>query len=186
MSFEPRGKVKALLDAMRAAPDRIVWPAEEVAQVMEVARGNLPAYLHAVVQRGLLHRKIEGGKSFFSLEPFPVPDLSIPTLRQPGDWTPPVMTPPRGSTGHVARMPLPEPLHTIIAAAAPAPQPVTIEPEPEVHEEPESAAAPEFEAALWHDGDLLLYGVEEMADGGFRVPAKGVEALRWMLGGRAP
>lgn len=195
--FEPRGKVATLIDAMRAAPDRAVWSAAEVAQCMDVSQGNLPAYLRAVLDHGHVFRKLEGGKSYFSLQPFgdePQAEcaqpqaLQIPTLRQPGEWKPPVMTPPRGATGYVARSPLPEPLHTIIAAPTPPPLPATTEPEPEpeVQDEPESAAAPEFEAALWHDGDLVLYGLEEMVDGGYRVPARSVDCLRWMLGGRAP
>lgn len=193
MSFEPRGKVATLVNAMRAAPEKIVWSAAEVAQTMDVAQGNLPAYLRASIDHRLIHRKVEHGKSSFSLRPFepvtPAP-LLIPTIKKPGDWVPPVMTPPRGATGYVSRAPLPEPLHHVIAAPSPPPPAPAAQvevPEPEVEqEEPEAAEVPEFEAALWHDGDLVLYGVEEMEDGGYRVPAKNVDSLRWMLGGRAP
>lgn len=193
MSFEPSGKPATLIAAMRAATHKTVWSAAEAAEVMGIARGNLQAYLRASMENGLLYRKLEDGRSFYSLLPFEPSTpakLLIPTIKKPGDWVPPVMTPPRGHTGHVARAPLPEPLHQVIAAPTPAPLPaaapiVTAEPEVE-QEQPEAAAVPEFEAALWHDGDLVLYGGEELVDGGYRVPAKNVDSLRWMLGGRAP
>jgi hypothetical protein len=202
MSFEPRGKVATLINAMRAAPEKVVWKAGEVATTMGVAQGNLIAYLRACIEHRMIYRKVEDGRSYFSLTPFPdaaprdPQPLRIPTIAKPGDWVPPVMTPPRGMTGHVPRAPLPEPLHQVLCVAPPAPvaqpepEPVTLEPdvrdEPECAEIPAAAEAPEFEAALWHDGDLVMYGLEELEDGGYRVPAKNVDSLRWMLGGRAP
>ena len=220
--YVPKGKVALLLGAMRAAAEPI-WTAAQVAERMEIAQGNIPAYLQAVVTRGIMHRKLAGGKSYFSLQPFPE-DFTPPA--QPASaaldipkfggskWAPPKMTPPRGATGHVPREPLPEPLHTILAPV-PSPAPATLPPpaprptpaptaapldvtwgkarrstqifcapstEPE-HEEEEADAEPiEFTARRWTDGDIDLFGLEELEDGGMRLPAASVGKLLDLLG----
>lgn len=50
----------------------------------------------------------------------------------------------------------------------------------------EQQADPEFNASLWADGDLDLFGVIELAGGGVRVPAAGVRALCRLLHGQGP
>jgi hypothetical protein len=177
MSYEPRGKVAVLLAAMRAAPEKIVWTADELAQTMEVAKGNLPPYLQAVCTRGMLYRRIEGGRSYFSLHEFPA-DWRAP-------FVPAKMTPPRGVTGEVARAPLPAPL----AASIPAPI-LTLPKPPELPELPAPIEVPpldeieeeaEFDASLWLNGDLDLFGLVELDNGAYRVPAEKVARLRKLL-----
>ena len=203
MAFEPRGKVAVLVEAMRAAPEKLIWSASEVATVMEVPRGNLPAYLRASIDHRMVFQKVEDGRSFYSLQPFePVTPakLLIPTMKKPGDWVPPVMTPPRGTTGYVPRQPLPEPLHqgvapqpavaaSVVADVEKKPEPADPSkvrrraapaPEPEV----EAEQVPEaFHVCRWLDGDIDLYGLLETEDGAMRIPAGKVPQLLKLLGG---
>lgn len=49
---------------------------------------------------------------------------------------------------------------------------------------PEEVVEPvPFNAARWADGDVFLYGLEEMADGSHRLPADKVGMLLQLLGG---
>jgi hypothetical protein len=52
----------------------------------------------------------------------------------------------------------------------------------EAFAEPAVEAVP-FNAALWTDGDLVLYGLEECEGGAFKVAAANVPALKRLLGG---
>lgn len=49
----------------------------------------------------------------------------------------------------------------------------------------ESAEPIEFNAALWADGDLILFGLEECEGGGWKVAAEKVPMLKALLGGVA-
>lgn len=204
MAFEPRGKAGLLYAAMKADPGKVVWSALEAANVMGIPRAILPTYLRPTIDHGLIFVQVDDRRSFYSLKPFEpgTPEkLMIPTIKKPGDWVPPVMTPPRGATGYVPRQSLPEPLHQVIA---PPPLPAvaassvtdvekTPEPadppkvrrraaptqEPEVEEEvPE-----EFNVCRWLDGDIDLYGLLETEDGAMRIPADKVPQLLKLLGG---
>jgi hypothetical protein len=188
MSFEPRGKVAVLLAAMRAQPEQIVWPADQVAATMEVVQKNLPAYLQAVITRQMLHRQIENGKSFFSLQPFgevaaaPTP---APIATRPA-FVPPQMTPPRGAVGNVPRAPLPAPISTRAAEplpppSAPAPIRTRPEPQPEQPAPEDETEVVEFNAALRLDGDLVLYGLTELEDGGHMIAGENLAKLRKLL-----
>ena len=71
MSYEPRGKMKALIDAMRAAAaERPVWNSTDVARVLETATASVPAFVDPSIRHGVLFRKLENGRSQYSLTPF--------------------------------------------------------------------------------------------------------------------
>jgi hypothetical protein len=73
----------------------------------------------------------------------------------------------------------------IAKVCTPAP---TQAPEPEVEQELEGEAESEaldFNAALWADGDLMLYGLVELEGGGHRLDAEHVPALKRLLAGVA-
>jgi hypothetical protein len=106
MAYEPRGKVLEQIERMRAEPDR-TWQASELAVAMNIAQGNVTAYLQAAITHGLVHRKLESGKSLFRITPFPA-----------DTWKPPSMTPPRGES----RLPATR-TEDLPRAAAPRPVP---------------------------------------------------------------
>jgi hypothetical protein len=249
MSYEPRGKVSLLIDAMRAPDAAAVWSSAECAALMDVVQGGLPAYLKAAIDHCIIHKKVDNGRSFFSLKPFG--DVAPGKLHIPqfgaSNWSPPKMQPPRGATGQAPSLGLKElPLHEVLqpvvpkgkseikSAAmqatiqadmepradrgnrllldklkttlphwdgAPSRTPAPAEPEPvvaqvpiaeasakeEVTDDPveatEDDSEPEpFNAALWADGDLVLYGLPELEDGGRMVAAEHVAALKRLLG----
>lgn len=180
MSYEPRGRVADLLTAMRAAPEKVVWPGADAAQTMGIAQANLTGYLDAVIKHKFLFRKIENGRSYFSLQPFPIETVSAPAPG-PAAWQPPKMTPPRGQQASPPREPRPEPTRAPAPAPKPAPSPLP-EPLPEPETPVEAAEeAPLFEACLWLDGDLVLYGMTELEDGGWLVKSEDVMRLRKRL-----
>lgn len=194
MSYEPRGKVGELVAAMRAPGAIPVWSSAECAAVMGIMTTNLPAYIDAAVKNGAVHRRMENGRCYFSLQPFaaeearPATVLEIPTMSVPG-WKPPKMTAPRGEAAPrvILRDPLPKP----IPAPVPAPAPIVVAAPPsppaqplETEEpEPEDEEAVAFNAALWADGDLCLFGLVELEGGGHKVNAENVPALRKLLMG---
>lgn len=93
MSYEPRGKVRPLLDAMRAS-DRPVWTSLELAQVLECTPAAVPAYVDRAIQHGLLYRRLESGRTQYSLKPFPpAATAATDALRESTatGWRPPQM-----------------------------------------------------------------------------------------------
>ncbi len=48
--------------------------------------------------------------------------------------------------------------------------------------EVDPATVPQFNAARWVDGDVILYGLQEMEGGGVRLPADKVPTLLQLLG----
>lgn len=134
MSYDPSGKVKPFVDAVRVQPSRI-WTPEEIAKLMDVEQGRVGAWLSYPMQAGVVFRGKQRGQVVYSGQPFP-PEAAYPTpaernkvSAQLGDirvpkfgeaWTPKPMVAPRpgSETPRVASTPKPAPL-----AAAPAPLP---------------------------------------------------------------
>jgi hypothetical protein len=101
-----------------------------------------------------------------------------------GPWTPPRMVAPRPGSdiAHVAEKPqeLPSP------PAAPAPAPVKASIPEGAGAETEEAAkeqeeAVEFNAALWLDGDLVIYGAIETEDGGVLIKKDQLDKLKRLI-----
>lgn len=95
MAYEPRGKIKVLLDAMGAQPARI-WTADEVAKVMGVQpyASTLVSYTHAAINAGMLFRRVMSGATQYRRIPFEsAPETSL-SARQGTNtgWKPPQMT----------------------------------------------------------------------------------------------
>lgn len=71
MNYEPRGKVKNLIDAMRAAAaERPVWTSVDVAAVLQTSTASVPAFVDPSIRHGVLFRKLQNGRSQYSLQPF--------------------------------------------------------------------------------------------------------------------
>jgi hypothetical protein len=191
MAYEPRGKVATLIGAMRAAPDKPVWSAIEVAACMEIAVANVTAHLQSALSHQTLYRKLDNGKSSYSLQRF---DAPAPAVSTAVPWTPPKMIPPRGTPTPTAAPERPQP-----AAATPVPADVS-NPDPgetieqrlkeigqslaELGETAAEESAEPVTWAMWEDGDLDLHGLVELEGGGHRLPAEAVQRLRkfiaWM------
>lgn len=193
MSYEPKGKVALIIAAMRAPGAAAVWTSAECAAAMDVVTGSLPAYLEAAIKNGVIHKRIDNGRSYFSLQAFEAQDarpaptqanLMVPRFGE--NFVPPKMIAPRGDN-QPPRVRLPMPLHQVIAEPpAPAAKPETPESEVDQELEGEGESEPmDFNAALWADGDLMLYGLEELEDGGYKLGAEHVPALKRLLAGVA-
>lgn len=207
MHYEPRGKVKTLIDAMSADRQRI-WSAEEAAKAMGVPafRSTVLAYTDSACRNGIMFRRMSvGGDLQLRLTPF---DVSEPA----SVWKAPQMVPPRGTPAPTVQPPAGkaeaklEKIRADIAAdmeprgdranrvlvdrlqeamprwAPPEPAPVV----PDASS-PDAAGAEESDAVtwnVWEDGDMDLFGLVELENGGFRMPAEAVARLRkfvaWM------
>jgi hypothetical protein len=193
MSYEPLGKVKTLIDAMGSDPRR-VWSSEEVAKVLGVAafRSTLLAHTDSACRNGAMYRRMPAsGELQFRLIPF---EASAVETTSTG-WKPPQMACTRPAAGSVAPVPgarfVPTLAETVEVAAsvavAPSPQPTA---PPQAAPAAADASIPvaagaeevdEFNAKNWLDGDLDLYGLIELEDGGHRIQAKDVARLRRMI-----
>lgn len=173
MNYEPRGKVAALINAMRARPQKEFWTSQEVSLEMDVHQASLTAHLGAAIRNGALHRRMDGnGRCQYSAKPFqPSEPLEIP------QFIPPRMVAPR--EGSDIPLPSVHPTPAPTEAPAPAPAPAAAEQEPE----PEPAPAPpqeeeEEEEQIQPDaflsvqtGDWTLVGCEVDEEGRVTVPA---------------
>lgn len=205
MPYEPTPKVKAVIDAMRAEPQKI-WTSAEVAPILEVLRAQVPSYLETAVRNRVLFRKINrSGKLEFSAQPFPVDppatsELTVPTL---STWKPPRMEAPRAGSDErlptrapgsppapsaaapSAGAPVPPPAEPASAPAPePSPAPSVAEPEPVA-----GAAGDEVEQAEEEDqvtpnafvdigsGDVILIGCDVDEDGRVTVPSQLVRRI---------
>lgn len=188
MSYEPRGKVKTLLDAMGADPRR-VWSSDEVAKVLGVAsfRSTLMTHTDSACRHGLLHRRLSTAGLEFRLIPF---EAAAGQSTATG-WKPPQMACTRPGAGSVAPVLgarfVPTLAETVkVAASASAPQiaPVapalTIELDAPLDEQQQDEPEP-LTWSIWDDGDLDLFGLVELENGGHRIQAKDVARLRLML-----
>jgi hypothetical protein len=157
--------VKALVEQMRKQPERI-WSSPEVAGVMDVVQAALTAHLDPAIRHQVIHRKLENGRCQYALKPFPVAEAPAPTPTAAPTWTAPLMVAPRDGSDqiHVNPPPPPKP-----APPAEAPQP-----------EEEVAASP-FSFLIHDDGDVDMYGVIELEDGGVRMTPAMVAKLKRMI-----
>lgn len=188
MAYEPRGKVGTLVDAMRADIGRI-WTSAEAAKVMDVSQGALSAHLDPAIRHGTLHRKLENGRCQYSLRPFLPPPPPAPAPQEPRipefrkDFKADQLPPQHGDETLApvvkpdTRMSWP-PASTPAPSASPAP-----DPEPKALEETEEVA---FNAALWADGDLVIYGAQENDDGSVTLSTEKVRKLCRLLHGQGP
>lgn len=196
MSYEPKGKVKMLCDAMASHPE-IALPAPECARIMGVPQSALPAYMDAPIRHHALYPLQFSGSRFYGLTSGAKPravDLGQPPpplATTANGWNPPQMTPPRGTSAPVASgrleqsIPMPP---APIATRPPQPAPVladasiTEAASAEVDEQDEAAEPVTWN--LWEDGDLDLFGLVELEGGGYRMPKEALSRLRkfiaWM------
>jgi hypothetical protein len=188
--YEPKGKVLPLIERVRAEPQR-VFTGPEAAEIMGVALGNVKNYLSTVLSKGLVFSHSNNGRSFYRGTPFdgeaPVPDHPrAPKFDE--KWTPPKMIPPRAGSD-VPRIvvkpqePPPAPPAPAAPAAPPAPRPP--EPAPALADAsiPQGAAAEidelpaeaelvegvEFDACMWLDGSMTIWGAQENTDGSITI-----------------
>lgn len=211
MSYEPKGKIKALLDAMAGDPRR-VWSASEAAKVLGVPefRSTLMAYTDSACRHQLMYRRLSSSGLEFRLIPL---DGEAGQSTATG-WTPPRMVPPRGTPapaegkreakleqiradiaadmeprGERANRVLVDKLQERLPHWKPEPTPEpTPEPAPAADAStPEVAGTEEPDPVtwtMWEDGDLDLFGLQEIDGGGHRMPAEALRRLRkfvaWM------
>lgn len=178
MSYEPRGKTKELLDAMRVDGAPVAWPSCDVAKAMGIAQSAVSAYTDAAIKNGALFRLIENGRALYSLKALPsaATGSTPPTATEPRPgsrpaWNPPVMVPPRGEAS---------------SPSAPAPSPSAPAPDPVIEGDVEQAEGIEFDANLWLDGTLVIYGAQENEDGSISLSATQFAAIRRRFAWSAP
>lgn len=182
MSYEPRGKVKLLADAMAADPQRI-WTSPEVANVMQVHQGALTAHLDTAVRNGAIFRKLVNGRCQYSPKPFPADaaDIVVPTFT---GFVPPKMTAPRAGSDvpHVnpPREPVP-PAATAAPVPAPAPMPapaVIAEESAAVEEANVEDEAVEFDFCVYRNGTVQVWGLQANDDGSVSISPEQLAELR--------
>lgn len=238
MSYEPRGKVKALIDVMAPNPG-VALPEKECAQIMGVAQSALPAYFDAPMRYGAIFAITLSQRRYYGITRDAKPrgePVAAPAQRETTatGWKPPQMTCTRPTAG--TAMPDPRSEDTVdglppgapriypdepreealaklaTAGATPGAQehreaaggaeapPVPgirihvaslaavgalMQPVGEEEEQQDEAAAPEpVTWNLWEDGDLDLFGLVELENGGYRMPREALARLRkfiaWM------
>lgn len=118
MSYEPRGAVKAIIEAMRAQAPDLEWSTEEIANAAGIDKGAVSSTLRVAVREQALFSERRGRCAVYSLTSF----------------------------------------------------------EQEEQQEPVP-----FNAAYWADGDVVLYGLPEMEDGGVLLSAENLAKLRKMV-----
>lgn len=118
--YQPRGRVKVLMDAMRDDPHR-VWTVREIARLLKVRTNEVTAYALYAMKAQALFRGKRDGETVFAPMPFPEHEALTPKKRKvrpanrtavnwnPGDdirvprvvpnWRPPVMVAPRAGSG---------------------------------------------------------------------------------------
>lgn len=142
MAYEPKGRTKDLIDAMRAvAVERPIWTKVQCAEVMEIVSSQVPAYLLRAVDHGVVHQRITHGKQEYSLVPFPPAATPAPQPPRENFVPAPMRAPRPGSDVHHVNPPArPAPAGTGPAApdglavsslpptpmAAPGPAPATV------------------------------------------------------------
>lgn len=200
MEYEPRGKVAILADAMRADPGRI-WSTPEVAKVMDVRQTAVGTHLDTAIRHGALHRRLENGRCQYALRPFlppPPPEPRIPVFGK--DFSAEQLPPQHGDET-AAKLVKPAtsmlwpPAATQAPVATSAPTSESAEPladmvldmKVEAQAQPDEALEPvEFNAALWADGDLVIYGAQENEDGSITLMADQTAKLLRLLHGQGP
>lgn len=184
MAYEPRGKVAILAEAMRGGPGRI-WSTKEVARLMDVKESAVGSHLDTAIRHGAIFRKLENGRCQYALRPFlpaPPPAPQEPRIPVFSDWRPAPMGASRGEPQQLAPGPA--------APSTPAPAPnlptcAISQTDPKCLTTPKEAE-PEFNAALWADGDLVIYGAQENDDGSFTLNAAQTAKLCRLLHGQGP
>ena len=135
MTYEPRGKVAALLQAMQADPAR-EWNSTAAAAVMQCSPGAVPAFIETALKRGLLYRTTNNGRTLLSRTPFtPQSGVRAPLQTTATGWRPPRMDPPRGTSA-----PLPSRVTATVPAAGSV-LAIKAAPGPQAVQQPAAAAA---------------------------------------------
>lgn len=119
-------------------------------------------------ETGLVRVRKAGKTSMWSLGDG---STSAPPAAVPGPaatWAPPKMVAPRGEAAGPAPAPIPQP-------PAPSPAPMPAEEE-----------AVEFDASLHLDGDLDLYGLIELENGGWRITRENLTRLKRIITWSSP
>lgn len=182
---QPDSKAGRLLVAMRES-NRAIWTRRECAEHMGCDGFNVPNYLKAALAHGQVHADKSGGQ--FSLQPFTATfteGTSEPIGSAPSDqvngYVPPKMVAPRPGSD------VPAPAR----APGPPPAPVAEEPAPALAdastpeaagaEAEEVAPAPEFNACVWADGEVTIYGAQENEDGSFTLSFDQAKTLRKLI-----
>lgn len=184
--YEPRGKVKIAVDAMREFPGR-EFTARDLSNVMFCGQSQVGTFLAAAIRLGVISKRTDDRNVWYRVEPpeqvkppaEPAP-LRVPTF---AGWAPPKMTCARTAAGRLV---------DTVAAVAPEPAPVLEEasiPEGAGHEvdepqEPEEEAAEPVEFDAWlsaRTGELLLIGAPIDEDGRVSLTREQVALVKKLL-----
>jgi hypothetical protein len=151
MPYEPKGKVANLMLAMRNRPQHL-FDTKESALIMEVAQGQIGAYMLSALEHGVIFSKLIRGRIYYKSTP--ITDLDVAALCErldhagkPGHddvrspkvdptWRPPVMSPPREGSG--IRVPS---LRSAVKAQA-GTEPIESAPRPQSTPQPTAAPTP--------------------------------------------
>lgn len=162
MNYEPTGKVKLLIDAMRADPR--IWTSPEAAKVMGVSPAALGAYLDRALREQVIYRRLASNRLQYCLSPFPAdaPAPGAPPAAPPAAapaYRPPQMRAPRPGTElprtgqvsfadgvAVSAVPLPAAASAPAAAAPASAPPPAPEPEAALPVPPAPPAAADTQA----------------------------------------
>lgn len=230
MSYEPRGKVKALIDAMSARP-HVALAASQCATIMDVMQSSLPSHLASAINHHCIFPITIGQRRYYGITQGAQPlaeggGTAAPRPTTATGWKPPQMacTRPGAGTQVPARShdtvdglppgapriypdePREEALAKMAAAGAareatapaqpasaaadasipeaagaePAEPALTIELDAPLDEQQQDEPEP-LSWSIWDDGDVDLFGLVELENGGYRIQAKDVARLRLML-----
>jgi hypothetical protein len=208
MSYEPRGKMIEVMAAVRAEPDR-AFTLQEIAAILgrPPHPSTLAIYLHAALKHGSLHENIdEQGVSLFKAMPFrnggrvnaPSAQVDPGASQVAPAWSPPKMVAPRpGSDAKSPRLTpaavapaaekLPPSSPPLVEEMKRAPEPLppigdaSIQEEVAAEVEEVTEEEDEFNAALWLDGDLIIYGAQELEDGGMLITREQLAKLKRLI-----
>lgn len=90
--YEPGGKMKLWLAAMRAEPERI-WTSEEAAKALKTSINHVHGYSDYAVAKGVIFRTKRRNRVVYGLQPFPDVEQTqpVPRLKKraaKGEWRP--------------------------------------------------------------------------------------------------
>jgi hypothetical protein len=200
VSYHPRGRMVEFMAAVRAAPERVFSMKDACGYLhCREYRSTVDQYIYAAINDGAMFKREVNGAVYYagvaisdtllSKNGIAVParkgdgrmiptgsrtpeevEAALADVRAPKvdpTWSPPKMVPPRGA-------PVPTP------APAPAPIEASISEgagvEVDEQEEPDK-----FDAVLWLDGDLIIYGATELEDGGMLISKDQLGRLKRLI-----
>lgn len=161
MNYEPKGKVKTMLDEVARDPFRI-WLSPEIGKVMSIHANTVTTHLDAALKNGCIHRRIsDQGRIEYRGAPFevaaPNADLTIPRL-----------APSFGGINFISQQLEPDMAKSDDSTTNTGEEPGDGE---------EAQEIDQFDFCKWRDGRVSLWGGVHGEDGSFSLTADQMQEL---------